>query len=218
LEGHLTLFFCNVGVNRQGRPRWFSGPGDVSAIPVGEQTYANVDYELSDFSTSPVPTVLMLKGHSSEVQESEIRNIAVNKKADALFFLHTFNRSRSIGGWERKYQDALRRCRTPPEAPTLFQYVVHYTDGESIAVPVRWQDAIGHWVSAAPKAFPQAAIAWTHAFEDNAAGEKAVVYSMQWNNPRPDATIKSLDITYGPDGNRWGAPAVFAITAATAMQ
>jgi hypothetical protein len=65
---------------------------------------------------------------------------------------------------------------------------------------------------------PQAAVAWTHTFEDNAADEKAVVYSMQWNNPRPDATIRSLDITYGPDSNRWGAPAVFAITAATTMR
>ncbi len=208
----------NAYVNRQGRPRWFPGPGDVSAIPSGEQTYANVDYVLSDFSTSPVPAVFMLKGHGSDVQDEEIKGITVNEKADALFFLHTLNRSNGIAGWERRYQDAERRGRPLPEVPVVFRYVVYYADGQSATVPVRWREGVGHWVDTSPKAFPQAAIAWTHRFEDSQSDEKAVVYSMQWNNPKPDVPIRRIDLSYGPDGSRWGTPAVFAITAAAASQ
>jgi hypothetical protein len=41
---------------------------------------------------------------------------------------------------------------------------------------------------------------------------------MQWNNPRPDVSIESIDIISSPDGPKWGAPAVFAITTATAVE
>ncbi len=137
----------NAFVNRQGRPRWFPGPGDVSKMPVGNQTYANVDYHLSDFSTSPVPTVFMLKGRGSEVQETEIKGIDVGRAADALFFLHTFHPSGSIGGWQRQYDEAMRRNRALPEPPVVFQYVVHYADGEQAIVPVTWQAGVGSWTS-----------------------------------------------------------------------
>jgi beta-galactosidase len=205
----------NAFVNRQGRPRWFPGPGDVSKIPVGNQTYANVDYHLSDFSTSPVPTVFMLKGRGSEVEETEIKGIPVGKNADAVFFLHTFNPSGSIGGWQRQYDQASERGRALPEPPIVFQYVIHYVDGERAIVPVVWKKGVERWFSDAPSALPSAAVAWTGPL---AGEEQAVVYSMQWNNPRPDAAIVSIDIVSSPDGQKWGAPAVFAITTARARE
>jgi hypothetical protein len=42
-----------------------------------------------------------------------------------------------------------------------------------------------------------------------------VVYATQWNNPRPEQKIQSVDILAVEDG-KWGVPAVFAITAANA--
>jgi beta-galactosidase len=205
----------NAFVNREGRPRWFSGPGDISKMPVGDQTYANVDYHLSDFSTSPVPTVFMLKGSGSEVQETEIADIRVGRTADALFFLHTFNPSRSVDGWRRQYDEANRRGRPLPEPPTAFQYVVHYADGEQVTIPVLWERGVANWVSDAPAALLDAAVAWTGPLDD---GRQAVVYSMQWNNPRPDVAIESMDIVSSPDGQKWGAPAVLAITAAEVVE
>jgi beta-galactosidase len=201
----------NAFVNRQGRPRWFSGPGDVSKMPVGDQTYANVDYHLSDFSTSPVPTVFMLKGNGSEVQDTEIKGIRVGRASDAVFFLHTFNPSGSVSGWQRNHDDAVQRGRDLPDPPVVFQYVIHYGDGQQEIVPVTWKTGVGHWVSEAPAALPEAAVAWTGPLNEQ---EKAVVYSMQWNNPRTDVPIESIDIVFGPDGPKWGAPAVFAITTA----
>jgi hypothetical protein len=201
----------NAFVHRQSRPRWFSGPGDVSRMPVGQQTYANVDYRLSDFSTSPVPTVFMLKGSGSDVQDTEIEDIRVGRAADAVFFLHTFHPSGAIGGWQRKVDDAVRRRRDLPDPPVVFQYVIHYQDGQDQTVPVRWRTGVGPWVSQTPTALPEAAVGWTGEIGDDS---KAVVYSMQWNNPRPDATIESIDIVSSPDGPKWGAPAIFAITTA----
>ncbi len=70
---------------------------------------------------------------------------------------------------------------------------------------------MGDWISEAPTALPDAAVAWTGPIGDE---EQAVVYSMQWNNPRPDVPIESIDIVSSPDGPKWGAPAIFAITTA----
>jgi hypothetical protein len=205
----------NAYVNRSGRPRWFPGPGDLSKIPVGRQNFANVDYYLSDFSTSPVPTVFMLKGNGSEVEESEIQGLRVDRTADAIFFLHTFHPSGSISGWQRNRDQAIQRGRELPEAPVVFQYVVHYADGTQQLAPVTWQKEVGPWLVGAPAALPAAAVAWTMPLSDE---EQAVVYSMQWNNPRPDVEIESIDIISSPDGPKWGAPAVFAITTATAVE
>jgi beta-galactosidase len=170
---------------------------------------------LSDFSTSPVPTVFMLQGRGSEVQDTEIEGIDVGRAADALFFLHTFHPSGSIGGWQRRYHEAIRRRRERPEPPIVFQYVVHYADGKQQIVPVVWQAGVGPWVSDSPAALPTAAVAWTGPLREK---EQAVVYSMQWNNPRPAVSIESIDIISSPDGPKWGAPAVFAITTANAVK
>jgi beta-galactosidase len=40
----------------------------------------------------------------------------------------------------------------------------------------------------------------------------AAAYQMQWNNPRPDVVIASIDLEYGKD--RRGVPVLLALTAA----
>jgi hypothetical protein len=42
-----------------------------------------------------------------------------------------------------------------------------------------------------------------------------VAYSKQWDNPRPDAEIRSIDLVPG-DARQRGVPVLIAITAATA--
>ena len=155
----------------------------------------------------------MLKGRGSEVEETEITDIQIGRAADALFFLHTFHPSSPVAGWQRSYDQAIARDRTPPDPPVVFQYVVHYDDGRKDLVPVVWRSGVGNWVSQAPAALPSAAVGWTGALTDT---EQAVVYSMQWNNPRPDVPIRSINIVSGDDGSKWGSPAVFAITTARA--
>ncbi|NRA37425.1 MAG: hypothetical protein HRU15_04750, partial [Planctomycetes bacterium] len=200
----------NAYVTSAGQPPWFQGAGDFSAIPVGEQTFANMDFFLSDFSTSPVPSVFMLKGKGSKTQENEIKGIKIDRKTDALFFLHNAQMNKA-GNWERDYQRAVSRNRNPPPAPTAFQYVVHYQDNKTALVPVIWGTNVHNWSGKDVKSLSGAALAWSGKLDK---GLKSAVYAMQWNNPRPDVKITHVDITYGKEGDKWATPAVFAITTA----
>jgi len=207
----------NAYVHGRGQPAWFDGPGDLEAIPVGEQTFANVDYFLSDFSTSPVPSVFMLGTRGNNVQDQEIKGIQVGRKADALFFLHTYHKNALTNNWENQARDARRRRRQAPAAPWVFKYVVRYADGTSADVRVVYSMDIGPWATPEPRALPNGALAWAAPLKDARNGEKAAVYSMQWNNPNPDKDIASIDIVNREKGS-YGAPAVFAVTAATTIK
>jgi hypothetical protein len=81
---------------------------------------------------------------------------------------------------------------------------------------VLYGEGVDHWVSPNPAGVKSASVAWAAPFPGDASKDQAVVYQFQWNNPRPDVGIQGLDVTYGPDGPKWGTPAVLAITAATA--
>jgi beta-galactosidase len=176
-------------------------------MPRGENPFAGVTYRIPDFRTSPVPSCIILRGKTPSVL-----GLKVGQKADALFFLHTFEASRQALNWK----PGRRELDKAP--PVVFQYVVRYADGKTEEVPVRCGEGVGHWLDKAPKALKSAAIGWSAPFANDDSGDQAVVYSMQWNNPRPDAEIESLDIALGPDGPRWGAPALLAVTAARAAK
>jgi hypothetical protein len=207
----------NAYVHKRNQPAWFDGPGDLGAIPVGEQRFANVDYFLSDFHTSPVPSVFMLGTRGNKLQEQEIKGIKVGKKADALFFLHTFHKNNATRNWENQARSARQRNRAAPPAPWVFKYVVHYADGTSADAQVLYSKDIGNWATPDPKALQNAALAWVAPLPGARNAEKAAVYSMQWNNPNPDKVIVTIDIVNREKGS-YGAPAVFAITSATTIK
>jgi hypothetical protein len=206
----------NAYVHHRGTPGWFKGSADMSALPVGDQTFAQVDFRLSDFSTSPVPSVFMLGCRANQAKEQVIRDISIGRKADALFFLHTAHPERDTSNWERNWNDPRRRKRAG-ERPALFRYVVHYADGGTVNIPVRWKQEIGPWLTKEPEELPNAALAWVGAAPKSRKDERLAVYVMQWTNPRPEVAVKHVDIQ-GIDGGKWGAPAVFAITLATVEQ
>jgi hypothetical protein len=57
-------------------------------FPTGKQTMAGVDYQVYDFPTSPVPTVVMFSGPQVPGRlPAEVKGIPVHRQADALFFL-----------------------------------------------------------------------------------------------------------------------------------
>jgi hypothetical protein len=203
----------NAYAVRGKQPAWLSGPGDFAGLPVGDQTFARVRFWLSDFSTSPVPSVFMLRGQGSAVQESEIGGIEVKRQADAVFFLHTAVRGRSIDDWERRVRDARKRGTALPEAPIMLTYRVQYEDGESIEVPVRWGSDIADWAMRDPAALPNASLAWTAPLPDAKHGEATALWMMQWTNPRPAMAIASIDLLAGNE--KLGAVAICAITTAT---
>ncbi len=130
-------------------------------------------------------------------------------KADSLFFLHAFKRTR---GWNPPRQGD----RTPP---VLFKYVVHYADGSSVDVPVRYGDGADNWIQKEPLGLKDAVVAWAAAFPNDTSGQQAVLYQMQWDNPKPDVAIQSVDMAYDESTKgQYGVPALMAVTMAKRVE
>jgi hypothetical protein len=134
------------------------------------------------------------------VTAQEVKGIPVGRKADALFFLHTARMDARRSEQERRENKKYEMAR----------YTVNYADGQSVTVPIYAEIDIDDFKQKTPQALPGASIAWTRPY----AGTEysAVAYTRQWNNPRPDVEIKSVDFGYGPD--RRGVPVLLAISAA----
>jgi len=175
-------------------------------LPTGQQRFGGVPFMVYDFPTSPVPTVLMLKGDrvpNAEQLPEAITGIPVGQKADALFFLQTAR---------------LDRRRNPRESRDgqrfeMLRYVVHYVDGQTVDIPVIAELDIDDYRQKQIPTLPGAQIAWTRPWEGT--DDIATAYSMQWNNPRPDVEIASFDMVYGAD--KRGVPVLIAVTAAKAV-
>jgi len=200
---------CNRFLTRGDDP-WFKNtqPRDMGHFAPGEAKYAAVTYHVRDFKTSPLPSCIVLNGRGNASVTGlpdEVKGIPVGRKADALFFLHAFN----------QYGEPDRR-REPN--PVVFQYTVHYAGGETAVIPVSLDLDVAHWVSRDPTSLKNGVLAWAAPFPNDDSGDQAAVYQLQWNNPRPDAAVESLDVGYGEAGNRYGQPALLAVTAATATE
>ncbi len=189
---------------------WLTGQPDLAHFPIGENTLAGVVYDIRDFKTSPLPSCIMLSGRDAKgTLAKSVEGISLGRKADVLFFLHTFHQTEE---WRPRNDEE----RAHP--PTLFKYVVHYADGKTVDVPVVAGRGVGHWITTKPQGLPGAAAAWAAPFPRDPQ-RQAVVYQMQWSNPRPGEKIGSIDVTYDDKvGNRYGIPAVLGITAGTVKE
>ncbi len=171
-------------------------------LPVGKHAFAGVAYDIFDFPTSPVPTCVMLGGSGVPNNPAqEVKSIPVNRKADALFFLHTARIDQRRNDQEVREKRKFEMCR----------YVVRYADGQTANVPIYSEIDIDDYKQKTPGALPGAQIAWTKLYAGTDLS--AVAYSKQWDNPRPDAVIASIDLVYGAD--RRGVPVLLAVTAAS---
>jgi len=174
-------------------------------LPSGEHVLSGVKYNIYEMPTSPVPQVLMLRGPRVPGNlPEEIRDIPVRAKADALFFLHAARIDRRLAPNEVAQKKRVE----------MFKYVVKYADGQAVEVPVCQEIDIEHFVQKEPRIIPGAQIAWMQKYEGSE--ESAVAYAKQWNNPRPEVEIASVDMVYGAD--RRGVPVLLAITAAGAAK
>jgi beta-galactosidase len=127
----------------------------------------------------------------------------VGRKADALFFLQAAR-------IDRRRDD--REIREKKEHE-LARYLITYEDGVAIVVPIRAELDVKDYRTSAPDSLPGAQLGWSHKYPGR--DETAGAYIQQWNNPRPEVAIRSVDLAYG-DAPRRGVPALLALTAATA--
>ena len=183
---------------------WFGDKDHTFAdFPTGRQVLAGVPYSIYNFTTSPVPTVVMLGGNNIPGNlPGEVDGISIDQKADALFFLQSARIDQPLS------DDELKNHRQSEMA----DYIVHYADGSSATVPIYVQGNLDNYLQQLPNALPGAQIAWIRPYAGS--NQNAVAYSMQWQNPSPEKTITTVDLKYGPD--RWrGIPCLIALTAAT---
>ena len=172
-------------------------------LPTGPHTFAGVLYNVYDFPTSPVPTAVLLAGSGVPgVTQAEVKGIPVNRKATALFFLQAARIDARRNPDERKQGRKYELAR----------YVVHYADGQTADIPVYAEIDVDDYRQKSPLPLPGAQIAWTKPYPGS--DQTAVAYSRQWDNPRPDVAIQSIDLVAGAD--KRGVPALLALTAAAA--
>lgn len=182
---------------------WFGDPAlTLAALPSGRNVFGGVPFIVHDFPTSPVPTVIMLGGPGVPGNLPDaVRDIPVGGTAHALFFLHTARVDQPLSEQERRQRKRAEFCR----------YVIRYADGSSVEVPVYLDEDIADYRQKEPAALPGAQLGWARPYEGREL--QAAVYVFQWNNPRPDVPIASLDLVCGSE--RRGVPALIAVTAAS---
>jgi hypothetical protein len=185
-----------------GENAWFRSPDgrDMAHFPRGENRFLGVPFTVRDFTTSPLPSCIILGGRTAAGDlDRQVTGIPVGQHADALFFLHTCNR----------YADA-----NPQEDPfpAAFRYTIHYEDDGTAVLPVRLGLEVDHWVQTSPRELRRAMLAWTSPFPGDESGEKATVYWTRWDNPKPDVPVVSIDLSYGRYGDRFAMPALLAVT------
>jgi beta-galactosidase len=205
VAGAVGLEYVPIDLSKQanqyrGDRGWF---GDKSttfdSLPKGRHVFANVPFDVFDFPTSPVPNCVMLGGAGvpNNLADS-IAGIPVGRKLSSLFFLQAARID------ARRSGDDQRQGRKFEMA----KYVVHYADGQTLDVPVYSELDVDDYRQENPRALPGAQVGWIYAYPGS--NLKGVAYVQQWNNPRPEVEIQSVDLAYGPD--RRGVPALLAIT------
>jgi len=183
---------------------WFGDKQFTFAdLPRGRQRFAGVTYSLYNFTTSPVPTAVMLGGPGIPGNlPDHVSGIPLGRKADALFFLQAARID------QRRSKDEIKQGKKYEMA----DYVVTYADGSTVKVPIYAEISVDDYKQTTPTALPGAQVAWIKPYAGTPYS--AVAYSMQWNNPSPEKVIQTVDLVYGPD--RRGVPALLAVTAARA--
>jgi beta-galactosidase len=185
---------CNDFRNERG---WFGDTGRTFALlPRGRQTLGGVSFEVYDFPTSPVPDCVIVKNNN-------VLGVKIEQKTDALFFLHTAKIM------QRRNHEELRNDKRFE----MIRYVVHYVDGKTLDIPVDAEIDVEDYCRRKVTPIPGARLGWVCPYEtSNTTTDFAVAYIKQWNNPRPEIAVKSLDIVCGKEPR--GTVAVLAITAA----
>ncbi len=204
-KNHVNLFL-DAGHN------WPDKRSDLSRLPVGSQRFLGVAYDIYEYKTALFPHAITLKGaakadHNDLPLPQAVRDIKVGSTADAVFFLHTV-----LPVEEWKPPRRRRRGQQPPPPPTIFRYVITYADGKQRNVDVRLAEHVHYWLQRGRiDHLPGASVAWTG---KGRGPYSAVIYQMNWTNPRPAVAIRSIDVEYVPGGEKWGSPVVLGITTA----
>ncbi len=172
-------------------------PGyDLSLLtaPGKTQLLDGVTYKFTTMNGTPVGVLLQGSGISNSFP-TQVKNIAINRKASSLNFLHTC-------------------LYSTPTGSTVGRYTIKYTDGTNIVIPIvygvnlsAWQDggqySSGNFVwsgntRTGQPVYLQAPMRFhkTELLNLIKKGNGSPVYlkKYNWSNPHPEKTIQSIDM------------------------
>lgn len=148
----------------------FHVPGNTfKELPQGEQTLRGVKFKIGE-------SAIMLAGTFLSDQPEKAEGIQVKKAFRKLHILHA-------------------SAYVAPDGTLIGEYLVHYEDGSTEAVPVVYgEDVRDHWNKDQSKAVTRGKVAWTG--ENDAVKERNMklrLYLTTWENPKPDKRVARID-------------------------
>ena len=173
---------------------WPTSPEDLSRLPTGKTAFRGVTYNVFENPLAPGDANVIGLGSYGDFEGVRMATVPVDRKADALFFLHTF----------------LEEADTGADSSVLLTYVVHYADGKTAQVSVRYGREVANWLQRKPTDLPGAEVAWR---APAGGGRQTVLYQMQWANPRPGQTIESAEARITDAGDEHGMAVLIGLTA-----
>ena len=204
--------YCNAYLSRRDeRAGWFGDrEQDLAGLPRGRGRFADVTYHVVDYPTAPIGDCIILgadRAHPRGVRDKEatVTGIKIGRKADLLYSLHTAHVAKPIDDRERRQMLDNRR---PFVRPVAFKYVLHYADETTAEIPVVLEEHIDHWLREGPRPLEAAQVGWSRPVAPETR-ERAVLYSMQAANPRPNVEIETMDVART---STRATPAIVAVT------
>ncbi|MBI5832087.1 MAG: hypothetical protein HZB16_07235, partial [Armatimonadetes bacterium] len=159
--------------NHLGRAGGIEGAAEVNREPwPAEVRLAGRPFKLADPTKPPGKGVIALRGgQHAPTLPSEVKGIRVGGLAERLWFLHT-------------------ACWAVAEGnnAVIGRYVIHYEDGTSTVMPLRYGLELKDWWDPAPLSGSQ--VAWTGR---NLMHSPIGLWVTPWENPNPDKAIATID-------------------------
>jgi hypothetical protein len=178
----------NAALNEAWHDRKRTG-NDLSQVRPGHFVTHEVEFD--------VRGIVQLAGiHLDAVEPGfpkAVNGISVNRACEALHFLHA-------AGWGFSV----------PDATTVGRYIVHYADGEAMAIVLKKNVDLDEWFHQGPSPLSDLAGARTVDMGHNAARVPLRLFLKTWSNPRPGVPITTMDFVSEMTG---AAPFLLAVTA-----
>jgi beta-galactosidase len=157
-----------------GKGGWTDqGDNDFRTMPLGRQTLRGIPFEIVDPATNGGKSCLVVKDNPKGDFKSSIEGVAIGRKFSRLFFLHG---------------------EAFVSSGKTLKYTLHYEDGSSVEIPTAENVSIADWWSAGDLSGARLGIN-----RKNKVDRDVGLLIMDWENPHPEKTIASLDLT-APEG------------------
>ncbi len=167
--------YANMGfadeVEGDGKGGWTDqGKNDFRMMPLGKQILKKVPYEIINPAENSGRSCIAVSCEAKGNIVPSVKGIKVGAAFARLFFLHT-------------------EAFVPGLLTPVLTYRINYEDNSSLDVVVKDTYSIGDWWRAGN--LPEARVAFAR---ENPLGREVAIFTMEWNNPRPDVPIRSIDM------------------------